>query len=247
MDDLRIGAALRAIRARKRLRQADVAARAGVSAAVVGRIERGRASGVPLGKLRRIFRAVDARFDAFVRFQGAELDRILDARHSAMHEAVIGLFEALEGWIVEPEVSFSVHGERGVIDVLAWHPGRRMLLVIELKTEIVEVGALLGKMDQRRRLAADIARKRGWDPAAVSTWVIVAEGRTNRRALSRYRAVLRAKFPVDGRTMRAWLHDPHARVDALGFLPERQGVTLGRCPAPVRRVAARRATHAGRT
>jgi hypothetical protein len=36
-----------------------------------------------------------------------------------------------------------------------------MLLVIELKTEVVEVGMLLGKMDQRRRLASNVARQFG--------------------------------------------------------------------------------------
>lgn len=225
MDDHRIGAALRAIRIRKRMRQTDVAARAGMSASVVGRVERGGASRLTLGTLRRLFGAVDARFEAVVRFEGAELARLLDARHAAMADAVVGLLGSLDGWVVEPEVSFSVYGERGIIDVLAWHPGRRMLLVIELKTEVAEVGGLLGKMDQRRRLASGLARERGWDPLGVSTWVCIADTRTNRRALARYRSVLRAKFPVDGRRMRGWLRDPAARVDALGFLPEHPDTT----------------------
>jgi transcriptional regulator with XRE-family HTH domain len=236
MDDHRIGAALRAIRTRKRWRQADVAARAGVSPSVVGRVERGRAAGVPLGKLRRIFRAIDARLDTVVRFEGADLARLLDSHHAAMEEAVVRMLGALDGWIVEPEVSFSVYGERGIIDVLAWHPGRRMLLVIELKTEIVEVGGLLGKMDQRRQHAAGVARRRGWDPIAVSTWVVIADGRTNRRAVSQHHRTLRTKFPVDGRGMRRWLRDPRVRIDALSFLPQHHLAALGRRAAPVKRV-----------
>jgi hypothetical protein len=46
-----------------------------------------------------------------------------------------------------------------------------MLLVIELKTEVVEVSGLLGTMDQRRRLASEIGARFGWKPVAVSTWV----------------------------------------------------------------------------
>ena len=65
---------------------------------------------------------------------------------------------------IEPEVSFSIYGERGIIDILAWHPSRRMLLVIELKTEIVEVNEMLGTLDRRRRLAIDIARQAGLGP-----------------------------------------------------------------------------------
>lgn len=240
MDDQRIGAVLRAIRIRKRWRQSDLAARARVSPTVVRRIEHGDSASVPLGKVRRVASALGARLEAFVRWDGADLPRLLDERHAAMHEAVAGMFAALEGWIFEPEVSFSIHGERGIIDVLAWHRGRRMLLVIELKTEIVEVGMLLGKMDQRRRLAANVARRYGWDPVAVSTWVVIADGRTNRRTVASHRTVLRQKFPVDGRSVRRWLRDPRERIDALGFLPKRHVVALRRSVAPVRRVAASR-------
>lgn len=241
MDDARIGAAIRAIRVRRGWRQTDLSKRARVSPSVIGRIERGDASSVTLGKLRRVANTLGARLEAFVRWDGADLPRLLDARHAAMHEALAGMFEALEGWVVEPEVSFSIHGERGIIDILAWHPGRRMLLVIELKTEVVEVGVLLGKMDQRRRLGANVARQFGWDPLAVSTWVVIADGRTNRRVVAAHRTVLRGKFPVDGRSMRRWLRDPHERIDALGFLPKRHVATLGRNVVPVRRVGARRA------
>ena len=47
--------------------------------------------------------------------------------------------------MLAPEVSFSIYGERGVIDILAWHPGRRALLIIELKTDIVDVNELVGR------------------------------------------------------------------------------------------------------
>jgi transcriptional regulator with XRE-family HTH domain len=237
MDDQRIGAAVRAIRVRKGWRQVDLGRRARVSPPVIGRIERGDAASVPLGKLRRVAGALGARLETFVRWDDADLARLLDARHAAMHEAVAGLFASADGWVIEPEVSFSVHGERGIIDILAWHPGRRMLLVIELKTEVVEVGMLLGKMDQRRRLAGNVARRLGWDPVAVSTWVVIADSRTNRRAVSAHRMVLRHKFPVDGRSVRRWMRDPSERIDALGFLPKRHAVTLGRSVAPVKRVA----------
>jgi transcriptional regulator with XRE-family HTH domain len=247
MDDLRIGATLRAIRIKKRWRQSDLAARAGVSTSLVGTVERGNAASVTLGRLRRIATALGARMDPVVRWDGADLPRLLDARHAAMHEIVGTMFAAIQGWEIEPEVSFSIYGERGIIDILAWHPVRRMLLVIELKTEIVEIGMLLGKMDQRRRLAANVARRHGWEPVGVSTWVLVADGRTNRRALAAHRSVLRGKFPTDGRAIRRWLRDPRDRVDALSFLPYRTDTSFGRGITPVRRVVpARSRTRAAR-
>jgi transcriptional regulator with XRE-family HTH domain len=236
MDDQQAGNALRAIRVRKRLRQDDVARMARVSRSVVGRIERGRAASVPLGKVRRVASALDARFDAVVRWRGGDLGRLINVRHAAMHEAMARWFMSMDGWIAEPEVSFSIYGERGVIDILAWHPGRRILLVIELKTEFVDVNELMGSVDRKRRLAAHVARDRGWDPLAIATWVVLADDRTNRRAFSAHGTVLRAKFPMDGRGIRPWLRMPNGRVDALSFLPSAHAASARRDLTPIRRV-----------
>jgi transcriptional regulator with XRE-family HTH domain len=239
MDDQRVGWMLRAIRIKKRWRQVDLAAKARVSRWVVMRIEQGRLSSVPLGKLRAVAAALDARIDAVVRWHGGDLPRLLSARHSGMHEAMARYFQRLPAWIVEPEVSFSIYGERGVIDILAWHPTSRMLLVIELKTEIIDLNELLGTLDRKRRLAWTVARHRGWDPVGISSWVVVADSRTNRRAVATHSAVLRTKLPVDGRTIRRWLGDPVHPINALSFMPHVQGVHLGVDPAPVRRVTRR--------
>jgi transcriptional regulator with XRE-family HTH domain len=237
MDDQMVGAALRSIRIRRRWRQDDLSARAGVSRTIIGRIEHGRLDSVPLGLIRKVAAALDARFDAVVRWQGGDLGRLINARHAAMHEAMARFMAGLDGWVVEPEVSFSIYGERGIIDVLAWHPARRILLVIELKTELVDVNEIMGSADRRRRLAATIAHDRGWDPLVVATWVVLAEGRTNRRAIAAHQAVLRTKFPTDGRAMRRWLREPTGGVDALGFMPSVHGVRTRRDVTAVRRVA----------
>ena len=236
MNDQRVGHVLRLLRQRKGWRQQDLGTRAGVSATLIARIERGALATIPLGKVRRVAETLGARFDTIVRWQGADLGRLLDARHAAMHEAMARFLRGLDGWQFEPEVSFSIYGERGIIDILAWHPGRRMLLVIELKTEVVEVSGLLGTMDQRRRLAREIGARFGWQAADVSTWLVVADSRTNRRSVSAHANVLRAKMPVDGRRIGHWLRDPSTRIDALSFLPNQHLVTVGRPSAPVRRV-----------
>ena len=236
VDDQRIGAAFRAIRVRKRWRQRDLARRAGVSQGTVSRIERGVLSGVPLGTLRAVATALEAQFDPLVRWHGGDLPRMLNARHAGLHEAVSRLFGSLDGWLAEPEVSFSVYGERGVIDVFAWHAATESLLLVEPKTEFVDVNDLMGSLDRKRRLAPVVAKDRGWAPRTVSTWVLVADGRTNRRVLAAHAVVLRAKLPVDGRTMRAWLRQPVDRVDALTFLPTTHEASGRTGLAPVRRV-----------
>jgi transcriptional regulator with XRE-family HTH domain len=241
VDDQRIGWTLRSIRVRKRWRQGDLAAHADVSRWVVMRIEQGRLGSVPLEKIRAVAAALDARLDAVVRWQGGDLTRLVSARHARMHEIMARHFRALPGWIVEPEVSFSIFGERGVVDILAWYPTSRILLVIELKTEVVDLNEMLGTLDRKRRLAGVIASDRGWDPVAVNAWVVVADSRSNRRAIADHATVIRAKLPTDGRGVGRWLRKPAGRIDALSFLPQVQGVHPGVDPAPIRRVVKPRA------
>jgi transcriptional regulator with XRE-family HTH domain len=237
MDDHRVGAALKAIRIRKGWRQTDLAANAGVSATIIVRIERGRLDSIPVGVLRRVATALDARLDTYIRWQGGDLGRLINARHSAMHEAMARSFTSHPDWAAEPEVSYSVFGERGVIDILAWNPTRQSLLVVELKTQLVDINDLMGSMNRKRRLAVVIARDRDWHPLATSTWVVIADSSTNRRALAGHAAVLRAKFPVDGRGIRRWLAQPFGRVDALGFLPPVHALNVRKDLAPIRRVS----------
>ncbi len=77
-------------------------------------------------------------------------------------------------WVLAPEVSFSDLPRARRRRHVAWHPGRRAILVIELKTDIVDVNQLIGKVGEKARLIRKIVRDRGWDPLTVSTWVIVA-------------------------------------------------------------------------
>jgi len=236
MDDQRVGWALRSIRVAKKWRQEDVAHKARVSRWVVMRIERGRLASVSLSKIRAVAAALDARVDMVVRWQGGDLGRLLNARHAEMHETVAGLFKSFEGWTAEPEVSFSIYGERGIIDVLAWHPGRRILLVIELKTEVVDVNEMLGTLDRRERLARQIARDRGWDPIDVAAWLVIADSRANRRSVAMFSSVLRSKLPTDGRSVRAWLGDPSGSIRALSFLPAVHGTHARQGMTAVKRV-----------
>jgi transcriptional regulator with XRE-family HTH domain len=221
---------------KKKWRQRDVAARAGVSPTIVSRIERGTFGNVGLDTVLLVARALGIRVDWKLISLDADLDRLMNARHSALHESVARKALNWTGWILAPEVTFSIYGERGIIDILAWHQQSRTLLIIELKTAIVDVNELMGKMDQRQRLAVQVARKRGWFPRRVATWVIVADSSMNRSAVARHRTTLRSAFPEDGRRMRGWLNDPGAAVRGLSLWSnEHRGAAKGGFAA-VRRV-----------
>jgi transcriptional regulator with XRE-family HTH domain len=241
MDDATFGRVYRAVRVHKRLRQLDVARAATTSQDTVSRLERGAIGGMTVAQIRAIGEAIGVTLDLVPRWHGGELDRLLGARHSALHEAVAARFATLPGWRAVPEVTFSIYGERGAIDVLAWHEPTRTLLVVELKTEIVDVQELIATLDRKRRPAPKIAVERGWRPAVVGTWVILAEGRTNRRRVAAHRTLLRAALPADGHAMNAWLAAPSRPISALSFWPSTGGAGGTSSLAAVRRVRAARA------
>lgn len=232
----RVGTRIRAVRIKKRLRQQDVAERAGVARSVVSKIERGQFGNVTLNAILAVAGALGIRVDLIVTYLGADLDRLVNSRHAGLHESVARAFLDLPDWVIVPEVSYAEYGERGVIDILAWHAATRTLLVIELKTAVIEVNELMGKVDQKRRLAVVVAKKRGWHPVTVAAWVIVADSKTNRRTVSRHRTTLRAAFSADGRTMRAWLRQPAGPVAALSFWSDAAGGSAKSDLAAVSRV-----------
>ena len=233
MEDLRFGTTIRMARIKRRWRQVDLSAKAHVSRATIWRAERGHVGELSVAVIRRICEPLEIRVELQPRSRGADLDRLVNAHHGALHESVArALARDFPEWEMAHEVSFSLWGERGIIDLLLWHPGRRALLIIELKTEIVDTGELLGTMDRRRRLAREIVKERGWDPLSVSTWVVLAPSRTNERRVAQHRSVLRSAFPSDGRRIRRWLRDPVGSIAALSPWWEPSAVPS----APTRRV-----------
>lgn len=244
MTDQRVGAAFRAVRVRRGWRQVDVAKRARVSAGVVSLIERGHLDLVSTPAFRRVAGAVEIRAEISLTLPHGELERLLNAGHAALHEALAGHLQGLPGWLHLPEVSFAIYRERGIIDILAFHMPTGSLLVIELKTELVGLEDLLSTMDVRLRHAATIARERGWHARTVSGWVVLADSATNRRRVTAHGSALRAAFPADGRVMRGWLRSPTGPIRALSFwassrLPTVSQNAFGRRRVRVREIKGR--------
>jgi transcriptional regulator with XRE-family HTH domain len=218
MSDLQVGRVFRAVRLRLGSRQQDVADQAGVSRQVVSRIECGHLDQVSPAALRAVARVLSVHLELTARWRGGDLDRLLNRRHAALHEAALGMFAGLAGWHVVSEVSFNVWGERGIIDLVGWNEEHRALALGELKSEFVDPGELVGTMDRRERLAAAIVESRGWRPLVVGMWVIAADTRTNRRHLAASRKLLRGAFPADGHAMARWLVRPVTSIRGLSFV-----------------------------
>lgn len=121
MDALRIGRAFRALRIRKRWRQQDLAEVVHVSRQLIAKIESGRIDDVQVKAIRRVGEALGASIDVVVRWQGEGLDRLLDAAHAGLVDLFVERLHRA-GWVAIVEASFAIRGERGSIDILAFHP-----------------------------------------------------------------------------------------------------------------------------
>ena len=103
------------------------------------------------------------------------------------------------------------------IDVLAYHPGVRILLVIEVKSVVPDVQATLVTLDRKERLALEIARERGWTAIAVSRLLVIRDDRTARRRVEQHAATFGNALPDRIARIRSWLRTPDARKPLRGL------------------------------
>ncbi len=239
MNDVQLGALFRAVRIHLRLRQEDVAAKARVSASTVSRIERGHLDTIPLRLVRKVAAVLEIRIDVLPTWRGGDLERIVNARHTALHEQLAKRLAKAADWESAAEVSYSIWGERGAIDRLAYHSGRRVLTIFEIKPDLADPPGLVGQLDRYRRLGPEVARGRGWDVQTVSCWAIVADTDTNRRRLRAHSVLLRGALPGDGVAFRHWLADPSVPIHGLVFVAYPHVQTSTRRLTAIKRVRVR--------
>lgn len=247
MDDLRLGRVIRAVRRRRGLRQLDVARLANVGQTTVSLVERGHLATLGLRTVRRVCSTLEVRLELEPSWRGGQLARLLDSRHASIVEEVVAALGS-RGWEAVVEYTFAVYGERGSVDVLAWHSRCRALLLVEVKTEIADLQGLLSVLDRKARLVPGlVAAERGWRATTLGVVLVLGEGGSTRGALARHRATFAASLP--GRTIevRRWIQEPapgglrgvwilrgssgRAANQTRGG-PDRVRMPRGRAPAP---------------
>ncbi len=217
VDDVQVGSAIRAVRIRRGLTQAQVAAAAGVSRPMVSLVESGGLERTSLGAVRRIAAAVGMSLQVVPRWRGADLAKLLDEDHAGLVNEVVRRLTSL-GWETIPEHSFNVWGEQGSIDVMGWYPPARALLIVEVKTKLVDLQDLLSKMDRKRRLCPTLARELGWRPLVVGSVLVLPEQTWARSAVDRFGPVFAAALPARTSNVRRWLRHPDRDLRAIWFL-----------------------------
>jgi transcriptional regulator with XRE-family HTH domain len=178
-----------------------------VSRQVISRIERGQLASASVRTLIRLTDALDASVDLTVRWQGEQLDRLVDAAHAHVVELTAVMLQAA-GWLTRAEVSFNHYGDRGRVDLLAFHPALRTLVVSEAKSAIGDTQDTVGRLDVKTRLGPMLAESIGWGrPSAVVPALVIGESRTARRVIQRHQSLF-AQFSIRGRSAVAWLRSP---------------------------------------
>ena len=178
--------------------------------------------------LECVAQALGARINLRLDWNGEALDRLLDSAHARLVEAVVVELRMM-GWEVATEVTFAIYGERGSIDILAWHPRTRTTLVVEVKSVVPDVQETLAAFDRKVRLAPQIARERGWVGRSVGRVLVIADGRTSRRRVLAHVQTFDAFVPDRTAAVRRWLRDPDPNrpLRGLWFLRDGQSSTTG--------------------
>jgi transcriptional regulator with XRE-family HTH domain len=216
-EDLRIGLAIRRSRERRGLRQLDVADEVGVTRQCVSLLERGHLDSLGVRTVRAVAAAVGIDLP-FAPRGGAQLDRLIDEEHSSVVDAVVARLAA-EGWEAMVEFSFNDYGDRGSVDVLAWHAECRALLIVECKSRLADLQDTCRSLDVKARVVPRLAAQaRGWRPAVVGVLLVLQESRRERAAVARRAAIFSSSFPARNLDIRAWLRRPDQPLRGLLFL-----------------------------
>jgi len=220
MNDLRVGRIIRAVRIHVHLRQSDVGRLADCGQSVISLLEHGRLDEASLRTLRRVCTVLEIDLALDARWRGGAIDRLLDQGHAAIVEYAARLL-VRNGWIVDAELTFNEYGERGSVDVVAWHPEHRALLLVEVKTALTDLQAMLLSMSRKVRIVPGIlTRERGWHRRHLGRVLVVAGTTANRSTVAQHRAMFEATFPEGSRDARAWLANPTSDLAAVWFVSQ---------------------------
>lgn len=235
----RIGAAIRDARRACGWSQAELGARSALSQSAIAAIEKGCAGRIDT--LERICAGLGGELvlDMRLPFAGDGPPQV-DPGHARCVGSMRRLLESA-GHVCATEQEILDGPWRGWIDLVAYDSTLRRLVIVEVKTELQDAGALDRQVGRYVRLCLDVARRNGWSVVEIAVIVVVLASAGNDAFLIANRQVLGAAFPIRGRRAISCVLDRgpiHARM-LLMIDPRRRGRrALLRSAADGRRTAA---------
>lgn len=207
-----------------------------MSQGTVSLLERGRIASMPIESVRRVLAGLDAELILIATWRGGDLERLIDAQHARLVELTADWLGDRQ-WVVVPEVSYSIFGERGSIDLVGWHAATATLLIVEVKSEITSVEETLRKHDAKVRLGPRVVQERfPWRPVVVARLLVVPNQRTIRRQIDSRAGIFGRAYPFRNVAVRRWLRRPVGPIDGLVFVSDTNLARTGRVRAVRKRV-----------
>jgi transcriptional regulator with XRE-family HTH domain len=178
-----LGIAVTEIRTGNRWSQRELSRRSGISQSTISRLECARLPDPSLPMVASLIEAMGGRLRIEVDspFLGDRRQQV-DPAHARM-SGYIGRRLRGQGWSVETEVEVGEGRSLGWIDLFAFNPLSRRLLVIEIKTEIHDLGRIDRTLGRYERESWTGARRLGWRPSAVTGCLVLLMTQANDSAV----------------------------------------------------------------
>lgn len=228
MDGRRVGRVLRAVRLHKRLRQRDVAEAAGVSQSMVSRAEHGRLDELSFGAVDAVASVLDVTVYIDARWDDGDADRLIDRAHARIVELVVSTLTE-SGWETVVEYGFNHYGDRGSVDVLAWHAESRTLLIVEVKSRLTDLQATFTSFARKLRIVPKLVlRDHGWDPRFLGRLMVIDGTTANRSVVAKHAATFATVFPERMPALGTWLRRPDRSLGGVWFVSNMHGANAKR-------------------
>lgn len=181
--------------------QRDLAERAQVAQSTISRMERAVLDDLTFATAALVLDALGVRASLSLQTPFiADRSRQSDAGHARCVAYVVRRLRRL-GWVTLTEVEIVDGRSHGWIDVLAYRESDGRLLVIEVKTDVVDVGRAERQLGWYERAAWDVARRHGWRPRQVTAALLVLATQATLERLAANREHMQQSFPMAAREL----------------------------------------------
>jgi transcriptional regulator with XRE-family HTH domain len=184
----------------RRWSQRRLASEAGCAQSTVARIERRLMPDVSLCLAFNLMAVLGLEPELGVARLRVTGPPVSDAVHARCVGAIVRRLSRA-GFLVATEVPIGGPRSRGFIDVIAMHPVARVLVVIEVKALVDDLGAIDRQLATYLGAAWDAAASFGWRPRAVTGLLLVLATDENDRRLRSHRELVDVAFGLRARDL----------------------------------------------